>query len=91
MRIVAAYPAPEGPQASALREGAGALVEPLVFELDELEVTEGYLEIRQSNDGKVITVLEFLSPSNKRRDARAACEMATFEKAAGKLKPVRVL
>jgi len=69
VRIVTAYPVPEEPRASALREGAGALVEPLVFELSELEVTEGYLEIRQSNDGKVITMIEFLSPSNKRRGA----------------------
>jgi hypothetical protein len=56
-------------RAPALREGAAALVEPLVFELDELEVTEGYIEIREGNDGKVITVIEFLSPSNKRRGA----------------------
>jgi hypothetical protein len=69
VRIAAAYPAPEESRAPALREGAAALVEPLVFELDELEVTEGYIEIRQGNDGRVITVIEFLSPSNKRRGA----------------------
>jgi hypothetical protein len=69
VRIVTAYPTPEEPHPSALREGAIARIEPLVFELNELEVTEGYIEIREGNDGKVITLIEFLSPSNKRRGA----------------------
>jgi hypothetical protein len=69
VRIATAYPAPGEPRPSALREGAAALTEPLVFELDELEITESYLEIREGNDGKVITVIEFPSPSNKRRGA----------------------
>jgi hypothetical protein len=53
----------------AFREGETALVEPVVFELDEVEIREGYIEIREADGGKVITVLEFLSPSNKRRGA----------------------
>jgi hypothetical protein len=69
VRIVTAYPAPGDSVSSELREDDTALVEPLVFELDELEVTEGYIKIREGNDGKVITVIEFLSPSNKRRGA----------------------
>jgi hypothetical protein len=44
--------------------GAG-MAEPLVFELPSSPVTEGYIEIRDRNGGKVITVIEFLSPSNK--------------------------
>jgi hypothetical protein len=67
VRIATAYPAPEATRAPALCEGAAALIEPLVFELDEFEVTEGYLEIREGSNGKVITVIEFLSLSNKRR------------------------
>jgi hypothetical protein len=69
VRIVTAYPAPGDSGSSKLREDATALIEPLVFELDELEVTEGYIKILEGNDGKVITVIEFLSPSNKRRGA----------------------
>ena len=42
-----------------------AVAEPVVFELQEVEVTEGYLEIRERKSGKVITVVEFLSPANK--------------------------
>jgi hypothetical protein len=51
----------------AFREGESTLVEPVVFELDEVEINEGYIEIREADGGKVITVIEFLSPSNKRR------------------------
>lgn len=44
--------------------GAG-VAEPLVFELSDSPVTEGYIEIRERSGGKLITVIEFLSPSNK--------------------------
>jgi hypothetical protein len=61
---------PEGDEPSgAFREGENALAEPVVFELDEVEISEGYIEIREAEGGKVITVIEFLSPSNKRRGA----------------------
>jgi hypothetical protein len=61
---------PEGKDhPDALGEGESALVEPVVFELDEVEIKEGYIEIREADGGKVITLLEFLSPSNKRRGA----------------------
>jgi hypothetical protein len=39
------------------------------LELDEVAIREGYIEIREADAGKVIAVLEFLSPSNKRRGA----------------------
>ncbi len=42
-----------------------AVAEPMTFLLEEEEVTEGYIEIREAGGGKVITVIEFLSPSNK--------------------------
>jgi len=51
---------------SILKETGGASVaEPMVFEVESEPVTEGYIEIRQRGGGKVITVIEFLSPSNK--------------------------
>jgi hypothetical protein len=50
----------------ALREdGGGALAEPEVFEVLDEPITEGYLEIRERDGGKVITVIEFISPANK--------------------------
>src|SRR6266511_1517453 len=50
---------------SVLREGDDAVAEPLVFELSNPPVTEGYIEIRERGGGKVVTVIEFLSPANK--------------------------
>jgi Protein of unknown function (DUF4058) len=44
-----------------------AIAEPLTVELPELEeVQERYLEIREGNTGTVITMIELLSPKNKR-------------------------
>jgi Protein of unknown function (DUF4058) len=46
---------------------ATAVIEPLTVELPTLEeVQERYLEIREGSTGTVITVLELLSPKNKR-------------------------
>jgi len=53
----------DGPD--VLKEGGEALAEPLVFELSNPPVTEGYIEIRERGGGKVVTVIEFLSPANK--------------------------
>jgi len=51
------------------RAGAGAggvgVAEPMMFLLEDEAVTEGYIEIRERGGGKVITVIEFLSPANK--------------------------
>ena len=51
----------------ALREdnGSSVVAEPVVFDLSFDPITEGYIEIRESRGGKVITVIEFLSPANK--------------------------
>jgi len=55
-----------GGEAVGGSEDKGAAVaEPLVFEVRNEPVTEGYIEIRQRDGGKVVTVLEFLSPANK--------------------------
>lgn len=63
---VAQYP-PTKIKPSALAEGGGVgMAEPLVFLLEDDPVTEGYIEIRERHGGKVITVIEFLSPANKR-------------------------
>src|SRR3989441_1511422 len=48
---------------SVLKEGGGTVAEPLGFELSNPPVTEGYIEIRERGGGKVITVIEFLSPA----------------------------
>ena len=42
------------------------VAEPLIFQFpSELEITQGFLEIRERGGGKVITVIEFISPTNK--------------------------
>jgi len=44
----------------------GAVVaEPWVFEVRNEPITEGYIEIRQRDSGKVVMVIEFVSPANK--------------------------
>jgi len=53
------------PASMALHDGGTAVAEPEVFDVLEDEITESYLEIRERSRGKVITVIEFLSPSNK--------------------------
>lgn len=45
--------------------GAAGVAEPLIFEVADWLVTEGFLEIREKCGGRLITVIEFLSPSNK--------------------------
>lgn len=49
--------------ASSAAEGGVAVAEPLVFH--SVEITEGFLEIRERSGGKLVTAIEFLSPSNK--------------------------
>jgi hypothetical protein len=61
---------PETPERPAeLREGETAVADPIVFELDEVEISEGYITIRQGDQGRIVTVIEFLSPTNKRPGA----------------------
>jgi len=55
---------PQSPM--ALREEGGvALAKAEIFEILDEPITEGYLEIRERGGGKVVTVIEFLSPANK--------------------------
>lgn len=68
VRVSQVYPAPEE-QPPALREGDAAVLDPIVFDFEELEITEGYIEIRQGEGGQVITVIELLSPANKHAGA----------------------
>lgn len=63
---LAAHAGWSAPRPAGESERAGAVVaEPVVFELSFDPITEGYLEIRDRNGAKVITVIEFLSPANK--------------------------
>src|SRR5262245_54953554 len=68
-RLVPDVPVPQlrrsasGPD--ALHDGGTNVAEPEVFEVLDEEITEGYLEIRERDGGKLITVIEFLSPANK--------------------------
>ena len=61
---VVEYPKP-GP-AVAVAGSDVAVAEPLLIHLDSEPVTQGYIEIVEVGSGnRVITVIEFLSPSNK--------------------------
>ncbi len=51
---------------TAIGETEAALDEPLVLQIDDEPVTQGYVEIIDAASGnRVVTVIEFLSPSNK--------------------------
>ncbi len=51
---------------SAMSEGALAVAEPITIGFPPLPVTQGFIEIRDgATGGKVITNIEFISPSNK--------------------------
>ena len=64
LHVSRVYPSSKS-QPSVLRETGSAVSEPLVFELHEPEFTEGYIEIRDRRNEKVVTVIEFLSIANK--------------------------
>ena len=62
---VATYPQPQ-PAPDGFAETAGeAVAEPTVCLLEDDPVTESYIQILERAGGKVITVIEFLSPANK--------------------------
>ncbi|MCE9530817.1 MAG: DUF4058 family protein [Planctomycetes bacterium] len=42
-----------------------SFAEPLIFVVEPVELTEGFIEIREVDGGRVVTVLEFLSIDNK--------------------------
>src|SRR4051812_44960281 len=46
-------------------EGGVAVAESRVFVFEEDETTEGFIEIREADGGKVVTIIEFHSPTNK--------------------------
>jgi len=61
---VQVYERPNSDSGSAT--GGAAVAEPLVIHLPKWEVRESYLEIIDARSGgRVITIIEFLSPSNK--------------------------
>lgn len=62
---VAQYPPAHASHSKLAEGGDAAVAEPMVFLLEDEAVTEGYIEIRERGGGKVITVIEFLSPANK--------------------------
>jgi hypothetical protein len=62
---VAQYHPSAGSQSASGDTGGLALAEPMVFLLEDEAQTEGYIEIRERGGGRVITVIEFLSPANK--------------------------
>ena len=68
VHVTQVYPQPES-EPAMLKEAGLEIAEPLVFDLFELEITEGYITIREQGGGKVITVIEFLSLANKRAGA----------------------
>ena len=69
------YPLPK-PHAVELKEAGLAIAEPVVFDLQELEITEAYVTITDRQGGGVVTVIEFLSPTNKTGGAGQAKYLA---------------
>jgi hypothetical protein len=62
---VAQYHPGRASQGESAEGGGITVAEPMIFLLEDEPITEGYIEIRESGGGKVITVIEFLSPANK--------------------------
>jgi len=60
-----AYQRSEPDSGMMLHEGGVGIARPQIFEILTEPTTEGYIEIRQREGGKVVTVIEFLSPANK--------------------------
>ncbi len=56
---------PDRSEPADIREGGVAVAEARTFVCHEEEITEGYIEIRDRDGGRVVTVIEFLSPANK--------------------------
>ena len=51
--------------AIAILEKVQGLAESRTFLIEPMENTEGYLTIRERDGGRVVTMIEFLSPANK--------------------------
>lgn len=54
-----------GPRRESEQAGGVAVAESRVFYLPDDEVTEGFIEIREAGGDQVVTVIEYLSPTNK--------------------------
>jgi hypothetical protein len=62
---VVEYPRGRGP--APLRSGGAGIAEPLVLHVPVEEISEGYIQIIEAGSGnRVVTVIEFLSVTNKR-------------------------
>lgn len=62
---VAQYPASHADPPVLHETGGVTVAEPIVFLLADEPVAEAFIEIREHRGGRVITVIEFLSPANK--------------------------
>ena len=63
---VLVYERKEVPLSEEVAGGTIALAEPVVIQLEEIEREEGYIEIIDvQSGGRVVTIIEFVSPSNK--------------------------
>jgi hypothetical protein len=67
VHVVETFRRPQPPPAAAMETGI-AVEDPLVVEFSDEPATQGYIEIVDAASGnRVITVIEFISPSNKMR------------------------
>jgi hypothetical protein len=64
-RDVRVYEDRGGAQPSTAPQAAAVMAEPIVLELETEEHTETYVQILDADGGELITVIEFLSPTNK--------------------------
>jgi len=62
---VRVYEDPGAPLPAAPTDGVSAVAEPIVLELEAEEHVETFIAILDPSGGRLITVIEFLSPSNK--------------------------
>lgn len=62
VRIIERHAVPGGPVA---RAGAAVVATPVLLGLDSEPIRERYVEIREADGGRVVTAIEFVSPTNK--------------------------
>lgn len=65
VHVVESKPSRTAEDSDVEANGGVALAESRTYVFDDIEQTEGYIEIREASGGKVVTVIEFLSPANK--------------------------
>ncbi len=60
------YAAPSALAGTSAGSGGAAIAEPIIIRVAEAQITESYVElIDTASGGRVVTVIEFLSPTNK--------------------------